>query len=113
MALERLKRNLRLHPPFRLGPSVRLEEGGAALASQSPRIGAVAGIISPSACALRQDASYSPSFLARGVQFENAMTAMTKAYFIAVAPTSGLRIGHDQGTSGSRLVMVVMAFSHC
>jgi hypothetical protein len=43
MALDRLKRNLRLHPPFRLGPSVRLEEGGAALASQSPRIGAVAG----------------------------------------------------------------------
>src|SRR4029077_4073532 len=62
--------------------------------------GAVAGIISPSACALRQDASYSPNFLARGVQFENAMTAMTKAYFIAVAPTSGLRIGHDQWTSG-------------
>ena len=41
MALERLKRNLRLHPPFRFGPSVRLEGGGAALASQSPRIVAV------------------------------------------------------------------------
>ena len=112
MALERLKQQRLKQPKLsRAGSTIR--KCYAALASQSPRIGAVAGIISPSACALRQDASYSPSFLARGVQFENAMTAVTKAYFIAVAPTSGLRIGHDQGTSGSRLVMMVMAFSHC